>query len=102
VLEHPSVTYPDDVRAVLETSEYRALMAIPLIAHDRVLGALAVGARSGRRFEDHEIALLSAFADNAAVSFHNARLFDEIDRRGRDAERTRPAAQAGNRSEDAC
>jgi signal transduction histidine kinase/ActR/RegA family two-component response regulator len=93
VLEDPRVRYPPDVRAQLERSEYRALMAIPLIAHDRVLGALALGARSGRRFQEREIALLSAFADHAAVAFHNARLFAESERRG-------AVAEAANRSKD--
>ena len=93
VLEDPRVTYPPSVRAQLEQSQYRALMAIPLIAHDRVLGALAVGARSGRRFQDREIALLSAFADHAAVAFHNARLYEESENRG-------AVAEAANRSKD--
>ena len=93
ILQHPDVAYPPEVRARLEGTEYRAVMAIPLIAHDRVLGALAVGARRGRRFEAREIALLSAFADHAAVSFHNARLYEE-------SERARAAAEAANRSKD--
>ena len=93
VLAHPEVHYPPDARARLQGSEYRAVMAIPLIAHDRVLGALAVGARIGRKFQDREIALLSAFADHAAVSFHNARLYQE-------SERARAAAEAANRSKD--
>ena len=86
VLAYPDAGYPDDVRARLEASEFRALMAIPLVAHDHVLGALGVGARTGRRFDAREIALLSAFADHAAVSFHNARVFT--------------AAEQANRSKD--
>ena len=99
-LEHPDIVYPTEVRVLLEASASRAIMAIPLVARDRVLGALAVGARTGRHFEERETALLSAFADHAAVSFHNARLFDELDRRGRDAERARTAAETANRSKD--
>jgi signal transduction histidine kinase/CheY-like chemotaxis protein len=76
------------------------VLAIPLIAHDRVLGALAVGARSGRRFDEREVALLSAFANQAAVSFHNARIYQESERRGQEAERARAAAEAANRSKD--
>jgi signal transduction histidine kinase/CheY-like chemotaxis protein len=100
VLAHPDIAYPPAARARLEASEYRAVLAIPLIAHDRVLGALAIGARSGRRFDDREIALLSAFANQAAVSFHNARLYQESERRGREAESARAAAEAANRSKD--
>ena len=65
-----------------------------------MLGALTVGARSGRAFEERELTLLSAFADQAAVSFHNARLYQESERRGQDAERARAAAEAANRSKD--
>jgi signal transduction histidine kinase/ActR/RegA family two-component response regulator len=93
VLQHPDVTYPPEARAQIESTAYRSVMAIPLIAHDRVLGALAVGARIGRRFEPQEIALLSVFASQAAVSFHNARLFEE-------SERARADAEAANRSKD--
>ena len=93
VLAHPEVHYPPEVRARLQGSEYRAVMAIPLIAHDRVLGALAVGGRIGRRFHEREIALLSAFADHAAVSFYNARLYQE-------SERARGAAETANRTKD--
>ena len=93
VLAHPEVYYPREVRARLQASEYRAIMAIPLIAHDRVLGSLAVGGRIGRRFQEREIALLSAFADHAAVSFHNARLYQE-------SERARGAAETANRTKD--
>ena len=93
VLSHPGVDYPSDVRTRLESSEYRALVAIPLIAHDRVLGALAVGAKTGRRFTARELTLLTGFANQAAVSFHNARLYEE-------SEKARAAAEAANRSKD--
>jgi signal transduction histidine kinase/ActR/RegA family two-component response regulator len=93
VLMHPEIHYPPAVRARLQASEYRAIMAIPLIAHHRVLGALAVGGRTGRPFPPREIALLSGFADHAAVSFHNARLYQE-------SERARGAAETANRTKD--
>jgi GAF domain-containing protein len=54
-----------------------ALLGVPLVARDRVLGALFAGHRSKRRFHTDEIALLSAFADQAAVALDNARLYEE-------------------------
>jgi signal transduction histidine kinase/ActR/RegA family two-component response regulator len=100
VLEYPQVVYPPDARARLERSAYRSLLAVPLIVQERVLGALAVGARRGRRFTEREIELVSAFADHAAVASDNARLFEEAQRRRTEAERARAAAEEANRAKD--
>jgi signal transduction histidine kinase/CheY-like chemotaxis protein len=100
VLEYAAVSYPPDARERLERSEYRALLAVPLIVQERVLGALAVGAKRGRRFTEGEIELVSAFAHHAAVALDNARLFDEAQRRRADAESARSAAEAASRSKD--
>jgi signal transduction histidine kinase/ActR/RegA family two-component response regulator len=100
VVEFPEVVYPPDIRARLARSAYRALLAMPLIVQDRVLGALAVGAECGRRFTPQEIELVSAFADHAAVAIDNARLFEEAQRRQADAERARAAAEEANRTKD--
>ncbi|UMG91737.1 GAF domain-containing protein [Nocardioides sp. TF02-7] len=54
-----------------------ALLGVPLVARDRVLGALFAAHRSRRRFRTDEIALLSAFADHAAIALDNARLYEE-------------------------
>ncbi len=101
VIEFPEVVYPPEVRARLARSAYRAVLAMPLIVQDRVLGALAVGAECGRRFTAQEIELVSAFADHAAVAVDNARLFEEAQRRHADAERARAAAEEANRTKDA-
>ena len=100
VLEYPEVIYPPDVRARLERSAYRSLLAMPLIVQGRVLGALAVGAERGRRFTGREIELVSAFADHAAVASDNARLFEEAQRRRAEAERARATAEEANRAKD--
>jgi signal transduction histidine kinase/CheY-like chemotaxis protein len=100
VLEFAQVSYPPDARERLERSEYRSLLAVPLIVQERVLGALAVGAKRGRRFTEREIELVSGFAYHAAVALDNARLFDEAQRRRADAERARSAAEAASRSKD--
>jgi signal transduction histidine kinase/ActR/RegA family two-component response regulator len=100
VLECSEVVYPPDTRARLERSAHRAVVAVPLIVQERVLGALAVGAERGRRFTQEEIALLSAFADHAAVALDNARLFEESQQRRAEAERARAAAEEANRAKD--
>lgn len=54
-----------------------ALLGVPLLVRDRVIGVLFAADRSERRFRTDEIALLSAFADHAAVALDNARLYEE-------------------------
>jgi len=100
VLQYPEVVYPPDVRARLERSAYRALLAVPLLVQEHVLGALAVGAQHGRVFTEREIELVSAFAHHAAVALHNARLFEEAQRRRADAETAQAEAEDANRAKD--
>lgn len=80
LLTDPRVTLTPDIRARIESAPYRAVLAIPLIIHDRVIGTLGVGDRAGRVFGDEEIRLAHAFADQAAIALHNARLFDDQQR----------------------
>jgi signal transduction histidine kinase/CheY-like chemotaxis protein len=100
VLQYSEVVYPPDARERLERSAYRALVAVPLIVQERVLGALAVGAQHGRRFTEQEIELVSAFADHAAVACDNARLFEEARRRRTEAEQAQARAEEANRAKD--
>jgi signal transduction histidine kinase/CheY-like chemotaxis protein len=100
VLADFRVVYPPDVRARLARSAYRALLAVPLLVREHVLGALAVGAERGRVFTEREIELVSAFAHHAAVALHNARLFEEAQRRRAEAETAQAAAEDANRAKD--
>lgn len=86
VLADPRVTYAPASRAYVERSDYRAVLAVPFAAQDRVIGALAVGDRAGRVFDEVALGLAQAFADQAAVALENARLFEEALERRRAAE----------------
>ncbi|WP_337176465.1 ATP-binding protein [Paludisphaera sp.] len=63
----------------------RSYMCVPLVGHEGVLGALSfVTSRSGRRFDDDDLALAVDLGARAAVALENARLLDrlrEADRR---------------------
>ena len=74
-LEDPRIRYARDVIARIERSTDRALLASPLLVRDRVIGALAVGDHTGRRFTEEDVRLAAAFADQAAIALENARLF---------------------------
>ena len=85
-LSDPRIRFVPEARAYLERSEYRAVLAVPFLVRDRVIGALAVADRAGRGFDADEIALARAYADQAAVALENARLLDEAELRRQAAE----------------
>lgn len=67
------------VRRPLEVLGLRALLVIPLVAHDRCLGVLSLGQRArARPFTARERSLLHAVANQAAVALRNAQLFAEV------------------------
>lgn len=53
-----------------------ALLGVPLLVGEEVVGVLFAADRTERPFEHDEVALLSAFADHAAVALNNARLYE--------------------------
>lgn len=80
LLEDPRVTLTPEIRAVIQRAPYRAVLAVPLLAKDSVVGALGIGDRAGRAFDDEEVQLAQAFAAQAAVALENSRLHDELHR----------------------
>ncbi|HSL10150.1 MAG TPA: SpoIIE family protein phosphatase [Actinomycetota bacterium] len=67
--------YPDLVPAFLEL-QLRSVMVVPMIAGDRVIGALQlVSAESGRHYTDEDLALAQEVASRAAVAIENAALY---------------------------
>lgn len=61
---------------LVTTEALVALLGVPLVIRGEVVGALFAADRSERSFQASEIALLSAFADHAAVALDNARLYE--------------------------
>jgi signal transduction histidine kinase len=54
----------------------QSILAVPLVAKDRIVGVLEVlNKTDGTAFRDEEVSLLSTFASQAAVAIENARLF---------------------------
>jgi signal transduction histidine kinase/ActR/RegA family two-component response regulator len=86
LLNDPSITVLDEVAERLRESGMRALLAVPLRVSDDIIGVLSIAGPTGRVFADDEIALLQAFADQAALALQNARSHAEVVRRGQEAE----------------
>ncbi|HKQ66421.1 MAG TPA: GAF domain-containing protein, partial [Methylomirabilota bacterium] len=85
-LADPRITLAPETRDALENFEHRAILALPLVAGERVFGALASLGRTGRVYTDDEIRLAQAFVDQAAIALDNARLHSETTRRKWEAE----------------
>ena len=56
----------------------RSMLAVPLVASGRTMGALTLLRTDVYRFPPHEVALASAFADHAALALEHARLFSSV------------------------
>ena len=65
----------------------RSVLAAPLIFKTDLIGAIYVDTRLGlRRFQDADLALLDAMANQAAVAIHMARLYDSLQTRNEQLE----------------
>lgn len=93
MLADPRITFDPATRERLERAHFRAVLAVPLVVHGRVIGALATGDRAGRRFSAEDAQLLEAFAHQAAVAVENARLYTE-------ERAARLEAEVANRAKD--
>ncbi|HEU4923081.1 MAG TPA: GAF domain-containing protein, partial [Burkholderiales bacterium] len=70
-------SYQSRVRELLIKSGSRAVLAVPLLREDLLLGALAVSRKSPGPFAPEVVELLKTFATQSAVAIQNARLFNE-------------------------
>ena len=77
ILNDPRVTPRPADREAIARSGHRAVMTVPLLSRGRVIGALSVGDKVGRVYDDDEVRLAQAFAAQAAIALENARLYNE-------------------------
>lgn len=73
-------------RDLLLRWNYRALLAVPLLLGDRVIGVMNVRRRRAGEFTKREVELVTTFARQSAVAIENARLFHEIEDKGHQLE----------------
>ena len=66
----------------LPESQYESILAVPILVHGETLaGALNVRTRSPRAYDESEIELLTAIADQVAQSIVHAQLYSDAQRR---------------------
>ena len=71
-----------------------AVLAVPLLREDKVVGGLVIRRRSGDGFAPTIATLMQTFAGQAVLAIENARLFQELAARGEEARRAHAAAEA--------
>jgi len=74
--------HPPTMDIILQAG-FQALLVVPLLRPDRVLGALVVRRRQPGEFPKATVDLLQTFAAQSVLAIQNARLFTEIDEKGR-------------------
>ena len=74
-LDDDLITVP---RALIEQEGIRAMFSVPLIAGDRVLGAISLYSTGPDHFTVEQTELATAFGNQAAIALENARLFEEV------------------------
>ena len=74
------------VRPLLTRLGYRSLLTVPILREQQIMGGLAVWRRQVGEFEPEVVNLLQTFATQSALAIHNARLFREIEAKGKQLE----------------
>jgi len=69
--------YDSRLRDLIMGSGFRALLAVPLIRENQVMGALAIARTQPGEFPQQVVDLMTTFASQSALAMQNVRLFDE-------------------------
>ncbi|WP_315757242.1 MULTISPECIES: adenylate/guanylate cyclase domain-containing protein [unclassified Bradyrhizobium] len=81
------------LRDVAVAAGFHAVLFTPLVDQQGVLGALVVLRRSAGTFPPNLIGLMRTFANQAVLAMRNARLFTEVDQKGRELALTHATVQ---------
>jgi GAF domain-containing protein len=75
---------PSVIRDLVLRAGYRALLVVPLLRPDHIVGALVVRRRAPGLLPQTTIDLLQTFAAQSVLAIQNARLFSEIEQKSRE------------------
>jgi signal transduction histidine kinase len=81
-IQIPDITQPgayeSSVRDTLIRFGYHALLAVPLLREDQIIGSLSFNRKEAGEFPPEVVDVLKTFATQSALAIQNARLFREI------------------------
>jgi two-component system, NtrC family, sensor kinase len=78
--------YHGPLREILLRTGTRAVLAVPMLRENELIGGLTVNKRTPGPFSPATIDLLTTFATQSALAIQNARLFREIELKSRELE----------------
>jgi GAF domain-containing protein len=89
-IQVPDITQPgayeSSVRATLIRFGYRALLSVPLLREEQIIGSLSLTRKVPGAFSPEVVDVLKTFATQSALAIQNARLFREIADKSRQLE----------------
>lgn len=77
---------PDYPLPYVQQAGFRALLAVPLLREERLIGGLIVRRKAAGKFPAPVVDLLQTFAAQSVLAIHNARLFHEIEEKRHELE----------------
>jgi signal transduction histidine kinase/CheY-like chemotaxis protein len=80
------LAHDNRLRDVLLREGIRAVLAVPLLREDTIVGALVIRKKTTGEFPESVVKLLQTFAAQSVLGIENARLFKEIQEKGRQLE----------------
>jgi signal transduction histidine kinase len=89
-IQIPDITQPgayqSSVRDTLIRFGYHALLSVPLLRENQIIGSLSFNRKAPGEFPPEVIEVLKTFATQSALAIQNARLFHEIEDKSRQLE----------------
>jgi signal transduction histidine kinase len=74
------------VRKTVVDAGYRGILIVPLLRPGKIVGALVVRRRKPGAFDERVVHLMETFAAQSVLAIQNAKLFREIEEKGRELE----------------
>ena len=74
------------VQKIVLDAGYRSVLVVPLLRPNKIVGALVVRRREPGEFDEQVVHLMETFAAQSVLAIQNAKLFREIEEKGRELE----------------
>ncbi|HOQ06674.1 MAG TPA: GAF domain-containing protein [Clostridiales bacterium] len=90
-----AVTFRNNMHEYMDTvfRDARCWMSLPMVYKDTVIGIMTLDHTVPGYYSDYHIELGTAFANQAAIEYENAKLYDEVKRRLQENEQRRRVAE---------